>query len=124
MIACLDQRSRPKIGNLILVGSLRIQTNAINLCIGREYRLRRNVRKIEINFIGCTHKMNDMKDFQRKQTLFYLPQIFRGASSSKRIGCCKNISRDFKHNPLTSFSVICTVLPGRLPLTKITNHER
>ena len=46
-----------------------------------------------------------------------LPQIFRGASSSKRMGCCRNISRDFKHNPLTSFSVICTVLPGRLPLT-------
>ena len=55
MIACLDQRSRPKIGNLILVGSLHIQTNAINLCIGREYRLRRNVRKIEIDFMDCTH---------------------------------------------------------------------
>ena len=50
--------------------------------------------------------------------IFVLPQIFRGASNSKRMGCCRNISRDFKHNPLTSFSVICTVLPGRLPLTK------
>ena len=55
MIACLDQRSHPKIGNLILVGSLHIQTNAINLCIGREYRLRRNVRRIEIGFMDCTH---------------------------------------------------------------------
>ena len=63
MIACLDQRSRPKIGNLILVGSLHIQTNAINLCIGREYRLRRNVRKIEIDFMDCTHT-STIKDFQ------------------------------------------------------------
>ena len=55
MIACLDQRSHPKIGNLILVGSLHIQTNAINLCIGREYRLRRNGREIEIDFMDCTH---------------------------------------------------------------------
>ena len=55
MIACLDQHSRPKIGNLILVGSLHIQTNAINLCIGREYRLRRNDRKIEIDFIDRAH---------------------------------------------------------------------
>ena len=55
MIACLDQHSRPKIGNLILVGSLHIQTNAINLCIGREYRLRRNVKKIEIDFMDCTN---------------------------------------------------------------------
>lgn len=42
-----------------------------------------------------------------------LPQILNGASSSSNIGCCKNISRDFKHKPLTSCSVICTDLPGR-----------
>ena len=47
----------------------------------------------------------------------FLPQIFKGASSSKRIGCCRNISRDFRQSPLTSFSVIWTVFPGRLPLT-------
>ena len=70
MIACLDQRSRPKIGNLILVGSLHIQTNAINLCIGREYRLRKNVKEIEIDIVDRTHtKMNDMKDFQQKKIL-------------------------------------------------------
>lgn len=43
----------------------------------------------------------------------YIPQILNGASSSSKIGCCKKISRDFKHRPLTSCSVICTDLPGR-----------
>jgi len=46
-----------------------------------------------------------------------LPHIFRGASNSNSIGWLRNISRDFKHNALTSASVICTVLPGRHPLT-------
>ena len=34
-----------------------------------------------------------------------LPQIFNGASSSKRIGCDRKISRDFKHSPRISDSV-------------------
>ena len=67
MIACLDQHSRPKIGNLILVGSLHIQTNAINLCIGREYRLRRNDRKIEIDFIDRAHT-STIKGHERLST--------------------------------------------------------
>ena len=50
---------------------------------------------------------------------YYLPQIFKGASNSNRMGCCKKISRDFRHRPRTSFSVIWTVLPGRLPRTTI-----
>lgn len=47
----------------------------------------------------------------------YSPQIFKGASNSNKIGCCKNISRDFKQSPLTSASDICTCLPGLFPLT-------
>lgn len=50
--------------------------------------------------------------------LIYIPQIFRGASSSKRIGWLRKISRDFMHKPRTSASVICTILPGRHPLTE------
>ena len=46
-----------------------------------------------------------------------LPQIFNGASSSSRMGCCRNISLDFKQSPRTSASVIWTDFPGRHPLT-------
>ena len=47
----------------------------------------------------------------------YLPQIFRGASSSSRMGWLRKISLDFRQRPLTSASVICTIFPGRHPLT-------
>lgn len=40
-----------------------------------------------------------------------LPHILSGASSSSNIGCDKNISRDFKHNPRISDSVSCTFFP-------------
>lgn len=50
-----------------------------------------------------------------------LPQMLSGASSSKSIGCCKNISRDFKHKPRTSCSVICTAFPGRHFFTEMKN---
>jgi len=46
-----------------------------------------------------------------------LPHIFKGASNSSNIGWLRNISRDFRHNALTSASVICTVFPGLHPLT-------
>lgn len=49
----------------------------------------------------------------------YLPQILRGASSSRRMGWLRKISRDFRHRPLTSASVIWTILPGLHPLTGI-----
>lgn len=39
--------------------------------------------------------------------------MLSGASSSNRIGCWRNISRDFRHKPLTSCSDIWTALPGR-----------
>lgn len=52
-----------------------------------------------------------------QKNIYYLPHIFKGASKSNKIGCCKNISLDFKHKPRTSASDICTVLPGRHPLT-------
>lgn len=48
-----------------------------------------------------------------------LPQILSGASSSNKIGCCKNISLDFKQSPRTSDSVIATIFPGRHPRTVI-----
>lgn len=45
------------------------------------------------------------------------PQILRGASSSKRMGWLRKISRDLRHRPRISFSVNCTFLPGREPCT-------
>ena len=48
-----------------------------------------------------------------------LPHIFSGASSSSKMGCCRNNSLDLRHNPRTSASVIWTVFPGRLPRTGI-----
>lgn len=50
--------------------------------------------------------------------LIYIPHILSGASSSSKIGCDKNISRDFKHNPRISDSVSCTFFPGLEPRTK------
>ena len=47
----------------------------------------------------------------------FLPQIFRGASSSSKIGWDRKISLDFRHRPLISFSESCTFLPGREPRT-------
>lgn len=45
------------------------------------------------------------------------PQIFRGASSSSRMGWLRKISLDLMHRPRTSASVIWTIFPGRLPRT-------
>lgn len=47
-----------------------------------------------------------------------LPHIFSGASSSRRIGWLKKISRDFRQRFLISLSVNCTFLPGLLPRTR------
>lgn len=46
-----------------------------------------------------------------------LPQIFNGASNSRRIGCDRKISRDFRHRPRISFSDNWTFFPGRAPRT-------
>ena len=46
-----------------------------------------------------------------------LPQIFRGASSSSKTGCDMKMSRDLRHNPMTSASVSTTDLPGLAPRT-------
>lgn len=45
------------------------------------------------------------------------PQILRGASSSRRIGWLRKISRDLRHRPRISFSVSCTFFPGLEPCT-------
>lgn len=52
-----------------------------------------------------------------------LPHILSGASSSSNIGCDKNISRDFKHNPRISDSVSCTFFPGLEPRTIINETK-
>lgn len=54
----------------------------------------------------------------------YSPQIFNGASSSRSIGCDKNISRDFKQRPRISPSDNWTFLPGLAPRTKINVNEK
>lgn len=41
----------------------------------------------------------------------------RGASSSRRMGWLRKISRDLRHRPRISFSVSCTFFPGREPCT-------
>lgn len=46
------------------------------------------------------------------------PQILRGASSSRRMGWLRKISRDLRHRPRISFSVSCTFFPGREPCTE------
>ena len=56
------------------------------------------------------------------------PQILSGASSSRRMGCERKISRDLRHSPRISFSVSWTFLPGRDPRTakkrgKLTTTE-
>lgn len=45
------------------------------------------------------------------------PQILRGASSSRRMGWLRKISRDLRHRPRISFSVSCTFFPGLEPCT-------
>lgn len=49
--------------------------------------------------------MKCMEHYPVNKFLVNLPQIFNGASSSKRIGCDRKISRDFKHSPRISDSV-------------------
>ncbi len=53
-----------------------------------------------------------------------LPQILRGASSSRRMGWLRKISLDLRHNPRISFSCSCTFLPGFAPLTATRKQKR
>ena len=57
------------------------------------------------------------KEILNKQILVNLPHIFKGASSSRRMGCDRKISRDLRQSPLISPSVNWTFLPGRAPRT-------
>lgn len=52
-----------------------------------------------------------------------LPQIFRGASSSRRMGWLRKISLDLRHSPRISFSASCTFLPGLDPFTGENKKE-
>ena len=68
-------------------------------------------------FIGQVHFL--IKKIYIQNWGNFLPQIFKGASNSSSIGCDRNISLDFRHSPLISFSESCTFFPGREPRTKI-----
>jgi hypothetical protein len=49
-----------------------------------------------------------------------LPHIFRGASSSRRMGWLMKISRAFVQRNRISYSASWTCLPGRLPRTGVS----
>lgn len=53
----------------------------------------------------------------------FLPQIFKGASNSRRIGWDRNISLDLMQRPRISFSDSWTFLPGRAPRTCKQNNN-
>lgn len=78
-----------------------------------------------IYHIYCLYMYYDWKKvfyiYFLKMLIWILPQIFKGASNSKRIGCDRNISRDFKQRPRISPSDSCTCFPGRAPRTVIQN---
>lgn len=52
-----------------------------------------------------------------KYKILILPQIFKGASNSSKMGWLRKISLDFKQRPRISDSVSCTFFPGLDPLT-------
>jgi hypothetical protein len=85
-----DQHNRQETDNSIQVEIHHIQINVINPYIAHEYHLMKH-QKIQHNFI---------------REFLFIPQILSGASSSNKIGWLRNISRDFKHRPRTSPSVI------------------
>lgn len=62
-----------------------------------------------------------------KTIIIYLyinsPHIFKGASSSNKIGWLRKISLDFKQRPRISPSVNCTFFPGREPRTESYNNK-
>lgn len=53
-----------------------------------------------------------------------IPQILSGASSSKRMGWLRNISRDFMHRLLISVSVSWTFFPGLDPRTGVQQKHQ
>lgn len=53
-----------------------------------------------------------------------LPQIFNGASNSRRMGCERNISLDLMQRLRISCSASCTAFPGRAPRTVTLEHRR
>ena len=137
MIVYHDQHNHQEINNSIQVEIHHIQINVINRYIVHEYHLKIKI-KIKHKSIYSYHKFSmvlqvqvilvDWEIFHEilniihalhllSFELFFIPQIFSGASSSSKIGWLRNISRDFKHNPRTSLSLIWTTFPGRHPRT-------
>lgn len=95
--ACRDPRSHQERDNWLLEETRRTRTSARDHSTARGCEKLVQERIYEITYIS--------------------PQILIGASSSNKFGCDKNISRLLRHNPLISFSVSCTFLPGREPRT-------
>lgn len=56
--------------------------------------------------------------FYKVKNNHFLPQIFKGASNSSKIGYDAKISFDFKQSPRTSDSVKFTIFPGFYPFTE------
>ena len=116
-IVCHDLRSHRGIGSWIQEGNLHIQTNGASRSTVHGYHLRK-WKKICFTFQIYYHTLiNVIHYLAIIQHSNYLPHIFKGASSSRRIGCERKISLDFKQRPRISFSVSCTFLPGLDPLT-------
>lgn len=74
----------------------------------------------QIFFFGVSNVEHDYNILHSyiKYKYHYSPHILRGASNSKRIGCERKISLDFKQSPRISFSVNWTFFPGRDPRTE------
>lgn len=66
---------------------------------------------VKLAYLNWKSKLN-------KKVIRSLPQILRGASSSRSIGWLRKISRDFRHSPRISCSVNWTFLPGLEPFTR------
>lgn len=96
VIAFHDLHSHREIDNLIREEIHHTQIDASNRNIDHECPLKFDGKKIFKNLFPA---------LQGVWALSNLPHIFSGASNSNSIGCDKNISRDFKHNPRISASV-------------------
>ena len=108
-----------------LLASIHIVAKKEVVGLGRKTPVLKESEEVRVLAVDVTWRDNCIQG-QRKRRLSVclsvypaiLPHIFRGASSSRRMGCCRKISRDLRHRPRTSDSLICTVFPGREPRTE------
>lgn len=116
MIVCHDRHNRQEINNSIQEENHHIQTNEEdhNIDLKKNIQIPTNIDLLFLPWISPKERERELGIVNDD----YLPQIFSGASSSSRIGWLRKISRDFKHNPRTSFSLKWTFLFGLAPRTK------